>query len=204
VIEEVTMAVLVLVVWLAIGAAAVFMMRRKGHDTFSWMILFLFLGPLAVPLAVSAQRHQPLDTTSRPHRGALDVLVAHDGSPAASMALASALELFGPQMTSLTLAAIVDIEAATTVRGRDTERETRARLEGVAGQLAVRCGPVETVVLHGDPAEALARFAAQHGYELVVVGGDDGSRWRHALTGNVAHRLAAATTVPVLVGPAAR
>lgn len=198
------MAVLVLVVWLAIGAGAVLIMRRKGHDAFSWTILFLFLGPLAVPLAVSAHRHPPHDTTRRAHRGALDVLVAHDGSPAASTALTSALELFGPQMTSLTLAAIVDIEAATTVRGQDTERETQARLDRLAGQLALPCGPIETVILHGDPAEALARFAAEHGYELVVVGGNAGPRWRRALTGNVAKRLAAATSVPVLVGPAAR
>jgi nucleotide-binding universal stress UspA family protein len=204
VIEEVTMAVLVLAVWLTIGAGAVIIMRRKGHDAFSWTILFLFLGPLAVPLAVSAHRHPPQDATRQDHGGALDVLIAHDGSPAASAALASAVELFGSRMTSLTLAAIVDIEAATTVRGHDTESETQARLDRVAGELALPCGPVETVILHGDPAHVLARCAAEDGYELVVVPACDGPRWRRILTGNVAHRLPATTSVPVLVGPAAQ
>ena len=198
------MAVLILAVWLAIGAGAVIIMRRKGHDAFSWTILFMFLGPLAVPLAISAYRHPPQDATGQDHGGAFDVLIAHDGSPAASAALASALDLFGSQMTSLTLAAIVDIEAATTVRGHETEREEQARLDRLAGELALPCGRVETVILHGDPAHVLCRCAAEDGYELVVVPACDGDRWRRILTGNVAHRLSATTPVPVLVGPAAR
>jgi nucleotide-binding universal stress UspA family protein len=204
VIEEVTMAVLILAGWLAIGTAAVLILRRKGHDTFSWAILFLFLGPLAVPLAISAHRHQPQDATRQDHAGAFDVLIAHDGSPAADAALASAVELFGSQMTSLTLAAIVDIEAATTVSGHGTEHDTQARLDRLAGELALPCGPIETVILHGDPAHVLSRCAVEEGYELVVVPGCDGHRWRRILTGDVAHRLPATTPVPVLVGPAAR
>jgi nucleotide-binding universal stress UspA family protein len=202
-IEEVTMAVLVLAVWLAFGAGAVVVMRRKGHDAFSWTILFLFLGPLAVPLAISVHRHPPQDATRHDHSGALDVLIAHDGSPAASAALASALELCGSRMTSLTLAAVVDAEAATTVSGHDREREIQARLDRLADELVVPCGRVETVILHGDPAHVLARCAAEDGYELVVVPACDGHRWRRILTGDVAHRLAASTSVPVLVGPAA-
>ena len=198
------MAVLVLAVWLTIGATAVLVMRRKGHDVFSWSILFLFLGPLAIPLAISADRHQPHDTTGQDHGGTFDVLIAHDGSPAADAALASAVELFGSQMTSLTLAAVVDIEAATTVRGHETEREAQARLDRLSGKLTLPCGPVETAILHGDPAHVLSRCAAEGGYELVVVPGCDGHRWRRILTGDVAHRLPATTPVPVFVGPAAR
>ncbi|HEV3364953.1 MAG TPA: universal stress protein [Acidimicrobiia bacterium] len=198
------MAFLVLAAWLAIGTGAALIMRRKGHDAFSWAILFFFLGPLAIPLAVSAHRHPPQDGATRDHGGALDVLVAYDGSPAASAALAAALELFDSRMTSLTLAAIVDIESASTVSGHDTERDVQARLDRVAGEITLPCGPVETVILHGDPGHVLARCAAADGYELVVVPGSDGHRWRRMLTGDGTHRVPSATPVPVLVGPVVR
>lgn len=111
------LALAVAAAWLMLGAVSVLVMRRRGHDTFAWAVVFVVLGPLAVPVAVSAERHRvPLPES--PHRGGrLDVLAAHDGSPAASAALHAAVHLFGPQMTCLTLAAVVDIEAATTVRG---------------------------------------------------------------------------------------
>lgn len=198
------MAILALVLWLAIGAAGVVVLRRKGHNAFSWMILFLFLGPLAIPLAISAHRHQHQDAFDHDHAGTFDVLIAHDGSPAADAALEAAVGLFGCHMTSLTLAAIVDVEAATTVSGHDTECDTQARLDRLAGGLTLPCGPVETVILHGDPAQVLSRCASEEGYELVVVPGCDGHRWRRVFTGDVAHRLPATTPIPVLVGPAAR
>ena len=203
--REVTVLVLaVIVAWVAIGAVAVAVMRRRGHDTFAWAILFLFLGPLAIPVAVSADRRRPLESESRFQAGELDVLVAFDGSPAASAALGAVLELLAENMTSLMLAAVVDIEAATTVRGRDTEREAQERLDVAAGRLGRLPGcRAETIVLHGDPAHVLAQFAAEHGYELIVVGcsGPGGAR---VLRGSVARRLAAGTSVPVLVGPEVR
>ena len=194
----------VVAAWVAVGVVAVVVMRRRGHDTFAWGILFLVLGPLAVPVAVSADRHRPRETERPVHEGELDVLVAHDGSSAASAALDAALELLGGRMTSLTLAAVVDIEAATTVRGRDTEHDTQERLDAVADQLApLTRSTVETVVLHGDPVHALAQFAAEHGYELIVAG-SSGSGGPHVRRGGVARRLAAGTSVPVLIGPNGR
>lgn len=51
--------VAIVAVWLVVGAGAALLMHRKGHDMFSWSILFIALGPLAVPLAISAHRHPP-------------------------------------------------------------------------------------------------------------------------------------------------
>jgi nucleotide-binding universal stress UspA family protein len=204
-IEEVTVLALAIVAaWAAFGALAVVFMRRRGHDAFAWAIVFFVLGPLALPMALSASRNPPVATESPVHPGELDVLAAHDGSPAASAALDAALELLGPQMTSLTLATVVDIEAATTVQGRENESEAEERLDAVAGQLAaLPCGPVDTVVLYGDPARALVQFAAEHGYELIVVGGS-GPGGRIVRRGSVARRLATGTNVPLLVGPVHR
>jgi nucleotide-binding universal stress UspA family protein len=193
--------VAIVAVWLVVGAGAALLMHRKGHDMFSWSILFIALGPLAFPLAISAHRHPPGETAGRNHQGALDVLVGHDGSPSADRALSAAVGLFGSQMTSLTLAAVVDLEASTTVQGHETEREETRRLQQIAGALAVPCGPVETVILHGNPARALAQYAAAHGYELVVVGSDGRPPWQRVIAGSVARRLSMATPVPVFVGP---
>lgn len=139
--------VIIIAVWLAFGAGGVWILRRKGHDAFSWMLLFTVLGPLAVPLAISGHHHPP-----------------------GQRALVAAVNLLGPQLTSLTLAAVVDVEA---------------------------------VVLHGNPAEVLARFASEHGYELVVVGAEERPVWRRALGGSLPRRLAITPSVPVFVGPAA-
>ena len=99
--QEVTVSPLVIAAgWLTIGAIAVAVMHRRGHDTFAWAVLFLCMGPLAIPLAVSSHRHRPPDPDSPSHPGRLDVLVADDGSPEAAAALKSALDLLGAQMTS--------------------------------------------------------------------------------------------------------
>ncbi|HEX2064570.1 MAG TPA: universal stress protein [Acidimicrobiales bacterium] len=190
--------------WIALGAVAVIVMRLRGHDPFGWAILFLVLGPLALPLAVSAERHPPPEVDASLHEGDFDVLVAHDGSQTASVALDSALGLLGRHMTSLTLAAVVDVETVTTAGGRITMRDTHERLQTVADQVGTLLNAsVETVVLHGDPVQALSQFAEQHGYELIVVGGS-GPGPRRVRRGSVARRLAKGTPVPVLVGPTAR
>lgn len=188
--------------WLAVGAVAVIAMRRRGHDTFGWAVLFLFLGPLALPLAVSSDRHRPPQPETPTHDGRLDVLVAHDGSDAATAALDAAMDLLGPQLTSITLAAVVDLEATSTVRGRDTRRETQAQLDALAHDLAsVTSAPVDTVILFGEPARTLRQHAAEHGYELIVTGNSTTGRARLRRSRAVG-KLATPSHVPVLVGPA--
>lgn len=186
--------------WLAVGLVAVAVMRHRGHDTFAWAVLFLFLGPLALPLAVSSDRHPPPQPDAPTHDGRLDVLVAHDGSTEAAAALRAALDLLGTQVTSLTLAAVVDLEAASTVRGRDTQRETQARLDALARDIAIVRTAVDTVILFGEPAHALQHFAAEHGYELIVAASCCAGR-SHLVRRRAAKKLATASPVPVLIAP---
>lgn len=183
--------------WVATGAVAVALMRRRGHDTFSWALLFLVLGPIAIPLAISSDRHRPAEPPRPLPPGGLDVLVSHDGTPDAQAALQTALALLSQQMTSMTLAAVVDLEAPSTVRGRDTQREAQARLDTLARELAtVTSAPVATVILFGEPATALQHFALENGYELIVAG-------NVAARSQVGSRRAGRThKVPVLIGPA--
>lgn len=134
------MLVAIAVAWIAVGAVSVVVMHRRGHDVFSWSLLFLGLGPLAVPLAVSAARHVPPEPPCPDHDGRLDVLVAHDGSAEASAALDAAVTMLGTGMTSLTLAAVVAVEATTTVQGRAVIDDAQARLDEAArASSASRC-----------------------------------------------------------------
>ncbi len=195
--------VVLLVIWVSFGAVAVLILRRRGHDPFGWAIAFLALGPLAVPLAVSADRHPPPDPPTAVHGGPLDVLVAHDGSPQASAALDAALALMGRGVTSLTLADVVYAEEAITFSGRETVQSAQERLQGLSDRLAAATSaPVDTVVLYGAPARALDHFAAQHGYALVVAARGGGHGASPLVRRRVAHRLVATASVPVLIVPA--
>lgn len=183
--------------WMAMGAVAVALMRRRGHDTFSWAVLFMCLGPMALPLAVSSDRHRPTEPPRPLPPGGLDLLVSHDGTADAQAALTSALALFGGRMTSVTLAAVVDLEAPTTVRGRDTERGAQERLDSLAREVgAATSAPVATVILYGEAAAALQHFAVENGYELIVAG--NVAARSHARRRSSRVRM----SVPVLIGPA--
>lgn len=184
--------------WLAIGVVAITVMRRRGHDTFAWAIPFLFLGPLAIPVAITADRHRPVEPPRPLPPGGMDLLVAHDGTADSQAALDAALALLSTRMTSITLAAVVDIEASSTVRGRDTQREAQAKLDRLARDLSGRtAAPVATVILFGEPAHALQHYALENGYELIVAGS------RLAVRPHVRTRLGDGSlqSVPVLIGP---
>jgi nucleotide-binding universal stress UspA family protein len=195
------MFLMILVAWLAIGAISVAVMHRRGHDTFAWAVPFLFLGPLALPVAISSDRHRPVEPARPLPLGGLDVLAFCDGSEDAAAALDAALTVLGDRATSLTLAAVVDFEAATTVRGRETQREAQDRLDDAARQLEARTtSPVATVVLFGEPKHALQHYASTNGYELIVTGSHTfGRSW----LGSAAVTRVAGTdhSVPVLIGP---
>jgi hypothetical protein len=106
--------------------------------------------------------------------------------------------MLGARMTSVTLAAVVDIEASSTVRGRGTEREAQARLDVLAGDVANRAAvPVATVILFGEPAHALQHYALENGYELIVAG----SRLAPSPHLRTRRPGSHAKSVPVLIGP---
>lgn len=195
------MLLAVAVAWIAVGGVLVLVMHRRGHDVFSWSLLFLVLGPLAIPLAISAERHVLPEPPGSDHDGLLDVLVAHDGSAEATAALDTAVTMFGTEMTSLTLAAVVPVEATTTVQGRAVVEEAQAWLDEAARKVRSAVdAPVDTIVLHGAPAEVLERFARDHSYEVIVVGSRP-RRTTHVGARDVAKKLTAGARVPVLVGP---
>lgn len=185
--------------WLAIGVVLALVLGRRGHSGFSWFVLGIMLGPLAIALAVDAwRRDEPgearvLAPSAGAEAGAVDVLVGFDASPESRAALDAAVELMGTRMGRLTMATVIPYDD-----GKDGERAAVAALEGEARRLAWLAPGLE--VLRGHPATALTTRAAEDGYDIVVAG-TRGSGHAH-LFGSAAGELARTSKVPVLlVGP---
>jgi nucleotide-binding universal stress UspA family protein len=184
------------VVWLLIGLALSLGMGRRGHESFGWLVLGTVLGPLAVLLAAAAVRdeHHATDRVLDPGAsggGPVDVVVGVDGSPESRAAALAVVSLLNGRLGRLTLASVIPYDG-----GRETERAALAELEARADALRGTRPGVE--LLHGRPADTLSRFAVENGYDLLAVG-TRGVGLSKALLGSVAHTLASAAMVPVLL-----
>ena len=143
-----------------------------------------------------------------PGRGPIDVLVGLDGSPEAGAALLTVLDLLGPQLGRLTLAAGHRPGCLGRARPRKGPGAGRAAAASRSDPQAVvepRTGPGRTrrALSRPDPAARAAGggvAAAGRGgrLRLVVVGGR-GSGLSKVLLGSTATALAAQAKVPVLL-----
>jgi len=193
---------IIAVTWLVTGAVVALTMRRRGHDFWVWLVLGTVLGPLSVPLALERARFHPATFEEvgdlQPLSGRFDVLAGIDGSAESAAAVRSALALFGECVTSLTLATVLDYDTAGTYTGAEHQADAEGWLSRAATEIGFE--PVETTVLFGRADKALAEFARERGFELVVVGAR-GHGISEALFGSVTGRLVGGVAVPVLVGP---
>ena len=211
-----TSALVVLIVsWVVIGVAAAIVMGRRGHAPYSWALIGAVLGPLVVPLMISAARRE--DTSSAaasrhpdvsrtdPARDGLDLLVGIDGSDQSMGALTRAIDLFGPFDARVTIATVLDYDAGLPNAPRGEQERAREILASAARLAAGMLDrEPDTVVLTGRPDEALVRHAQEGDYDLIVIAprGKGSSR---VLFGSVASRLARGVDVPVaILPPAAR
>ena len=190
--------------WVAIGVTASLVMGRRGHSSFTWLVLGAVLGPLVIPIGMSAVRAESrhpraqarLTQEGERGPGRVDVLVGIDGSVQSAAALRAAVDLFADRIGRITLAGVIDYDSAISGRPWGTERLAIDELERLAAM--VEDPKPSTALLVGDPAAALAKHAAEDGYELLVVGrrGHGASK---ALLGSTAMKLGRGTDVPVLV-----
>jgi nucleotide-binding universal stress UspA family protein len=198
--------------WVVIGVAAAIVMGRRGHAPYSWALMGAVLGPLVVPLMISATRRERTSPTAAsrhpdvartdPARDGLDLLVGIDGSDQSMGALRRAIELFGPFATRVTIATVLDYDAGLANAPRGEQERAREILASAARLAAGLLGrEPDTVVLTGRPDEALVRHA-QEGDALLVVAprGKGASR---VLFGSVASRLARGVDVPIAILPPA-
>ena len=205
---------LLLATFACIGAVLAIVMGRLGYSPFTWGLLGLLLGPIALLLALVEVRKERrpwwtrLVASGDPGGGPVDVLVGIDGSPESAAAATTALDLLGGRVGRLTLVAVTDRDdsyAGGEERVRLQEVLER-QAEAVRAWLRERDGPVqakqmvvpELKLMAGQPATTLDTTAAEDGYDVLVVGAR-GAGLSSVLLGSVASRLAARASVPVLV-----
>jgi len=189
--------------WLAIGAVMAVLMGRRGHAPYSWGLLGLVLGPLAIPLAIQAVAWERPTLARRLQTGAIgdgavDVLVGVDGSPEGDAALGEVIRLLGPRIGRLSLATVLDFDVAEAGFSKALHDQAVAALQDRADAVVAVTGrEPETTLLGGRPAAALAHHAVEGGYHLLALGARGAGR-SHALLGSVARELACGIGVPVL------
>lgn len=212
--ESVIIAAFV-VVWVLIGASVGFYEVRRGHWRWLWL-LGAIVGPGAIPLARLANQREPyaspvvLAGTEAARKGGLRVLAGVDGSEHSTAAVETAAHLLGPRIDELILATVVDFETvADSMPGTSAPEDSWASPEErrIAADLLQRSasavaphltGEPTTVLLAGNPSDALHGYAQAHDIDLVVVG-TRGHGLAKRLLGSCASRLARQSDVPVFI-----
>ena len=136
------------------------------------------------------------------------ILVGYDGSNESRAAIDFAAELAEATGCQLTIAGVVYFQeafGAPELQAKVARWEQHGRLRTAeslkgAALAAARPGvPVETLVLSGPPAEALADQARAGDVDIVVVGHRGRGAIKRMLTGSVADRLVQICSKPVAV-----
>jgi nucleotide-binding universal stress UspA family protein len=195
--------------WALIGVVAAVVMGRRGHAVYPWVVLGVVLGPLVIPLTISAVRREqsasePTIVRADLRSPELAVLAGVDGSEDATGALVTAIALFGTRIGRLTIATVLDFALEQTSAGRDAQAravEMLATHARVGAELLER--EVDTAMLYGRPADALVQHALDGNYDLIVISprGRGASR---VVFGSVASQLARGSGVPIVILPPAK
>lgn len=167
-------------------------MWRRGYDGWAWFVVGVLMGPLSIAPAL-ARRTTPRHYDAPDDVGLVDVLVGFDGSAESRAAIATATAVFGSRLGRLTLATAVPIDYSA-----HAARLSRTALDEAAKALAPSAS---TQLVEGLPSVALAAYASEAGYEVLVVGTRGAGLSKHVL-GSVATALSHSSKVPVLLVPA--
>ncbi|MDA8118054.1 MAG: universal stress protein [Actinomycetota bacterium] len=139
-----------------------------------------------------------------PHTGAFRrILVGFDGSDAAHDALRAAIALAADLRGEAHVLLVVRPPAHSetdeeALRATEAERENLS--QGLAQVPVPERVEVSTEVLHADdPGGAIAAYAAEHGFDIVVVGGHGREQAMHRGIGQSLEGLLRHHTCPVLV-----
>lgn len=195
---------LIFITWAIIGVVAGVIMGRRGHSWFTWDAAGTVLGPLVVPIAVStikAAHAAPLVnlTHGRAGIGPVHAIVGVDGSRESDAALNAAMNILGDRLGTLTIATVIDFDAAATEQRSEARVNAEANLNAASANAVARTGrSPNTVMLSGPPARAIADYAATVGADLVVTG-SRGRGLSKAVLGSTAAQLASNTKTPVLI-----
>ena len=195
-----TIVIIIVLGWALFGVSMALLMGRWGYNPFTWLLLALVLGPLVLPVAGKTNRLDRPRVVARPstgrrRNGPVDVLAGIDGSTESETAVRSAIDLLGSRIGRLTIATVVDFDSAAMSPQSEESRRARELVDRGTESIEPRA---ETIVLSGQPAEVLRKFAAVNGYELIVIG-RRGRGMSTRLLGSVASELAHGGDAPTLI-----
>lgn len=187
----------VIAVWLLLGVAVSVVLGRRGHDSASWLVLGILLGPLSILLAVDVVRHDEVLAVELVGEGpvpvrteGIRVLIGYDDSPDAHAVIKVVLDLMETRLQCLTLARVLPFDG-----GRLDEAAARASLVEEARRLTDV--PIELEIIHGRPAVALLETACAGRFDLLAIGAL-GHAHSHLL-GTTTSPLSHQRQIPVLI-----
>jgi nucleotide-binding universal stress UspA family protein len=139
----------------------------------------------------------------------MKVLLAVDGSERSAAALdllVAHVSWFreAPSVTLVYVHPAIPYPGAAARAGRETvqryyDEESQKVLQPAKARLESKGIPAEVVALVGDPAEEIARYAAQHGKDLIAMGTHGRTGLSNLVLGSVATKVLAQSKVPVLL-----
>lgn len=145
-----------------------------------------------VPVLVLHPPTMSLGRVSPPIVRKLRMLAPVDGSAFAEDAVRMAVSLLNPELIELSLACVV----GTPERERQV---ARGILDEAATRLARPDLAITTTILTGTAASQIDAFAAEDGYDLIVMSTHGHGMLTRALVGSVTDEVVRTSQVPVLV-----
>ena len=121
----------------------------------------------------------------------MKVLVPYDGSEQSEQAAVMAIELLAQHRVDLTLLHVAPDPAHAAA--------ATANLEAVVQRLARSPDNVSAAVVFGRPEEEIARYADQHGADVIAMSTHGRSMLARMLVGSVTDRVIRTSPVPILV-----
>ena len=130
----------------------------------------------------------------------MKVLLAYDGFEHSENALAEAVELVKDAGT-LTTVSVVPPDARGSKSGGHVGLQPHAHQDVAVAHKYLRERGIKSEMLieHGDPAEEIARVAAEGGYDLILAGSRERGTVTELLLGSVSKTLVRTAPCPVLV-----
>jgi nucleotide-binding universal stress UspA family protein len=133
------------------------------------------------------------------------ILLAWDGSELALHAFDVAIDLARRYEAELVAVSIAysPTHAETAADREESSDAARRYLRETFREVADRAErvgmSVEHHIIDGDPADALAGYAHEHGFDLIICGHHHSRRAGRLLLRGVTERLLAGSTVPLLI-----
>lgn len=132
------------------------------------------------------------------------ILVGFDGSPSSYKAFNEAVDLAVHLKTSITVLTVVQIPEFSPLLD-----EVDEALEQVKNKLSPEFKKIENtakergldatcILLTGNPAETIIRYANERNFDLIIVGTWGLGRLKQLLIGSVAQKVVACANIPVM------